>query len=162
VIKLKTISHSFFTIFVAAFITNACSYRPPITTQIRSIVQNTDLHTENDILFGTNKKKDINTQLAHNKTYYQDNAEPFKINIINFKDQFIGMASDEIINLLGMPIFIRRESPAEIWQYQSNICFIDIFFYKKDSKLFAKHSEFRSNGVKKTNNGVCFTSVLKR
>jgi hypothetical protein len=66
----------------------------------------------------------------------------------------------EIIELLDKPAFKRTEFPASIWQYQSPICFIDIFFYSDKKKLIVDHVETRSKNIRKTNEKACFSSLL--
>jgi hypothetical protein len=43
--------------------------------------------------------------------------------------QLIGMNTNEVTRLLGIPKLQRREPPAEVWQYASSSCVMFVFFY---------------------------------
>jgi hypothetical protein len=74
-----------------------------------------------------------------------------------------GMNRKEIIDLLGQPRFQRQDNPALIWQYQTEFCALDIFFYslEKESKFQVNHFETRSKSEGQVEKKVCFISLLK-
>ncbi|MGE4563100.1 MAG: hypothetical protein AAEC10_09200, partial [Rhodospirillales bacterium] len=41
-----------------------------------------------------------------------------------------GLDRQLLITLLGKPGFMRRDGPAEIWQYKTLACTLDVFLYK--------------------------------
>ena len=82
------------------------------------------------------------------------------INLSNFKKNLIGLNKFEITELLDKPSFKRKEHPASIWQYQSSICFIDIFFYNNKIDLIVDHVEIRSKTVNNIAEKQCFSSLL--
>lgn len=41
----------------------------------------------------------------------------------------MGLDRGAVEQLLGRPGFVHRESPAEIWQYQTTSCVLDVFLY---------------------------------
>ena len=43
--------------------------------------------------------------------------------------KFKGLSSREVRSLLGTPVFLRRDAPAELWQYRSRACTLDLFLY---------------------------------
>lgn len=52
-------------------------------------------------------------------------------------DQFLGQSGVAVAQLLGPPVLIRRDGPAEVWQYRGSIggrtCALDVFLYGQDS-----------------------------
>jgi len=40
------------------------------------------------------------------------------------------MDEEAVAELLGPPVFRRRDAPAEIWQYQGPTCVLDLFLYQ--------------------------------
>jgi hypothetical protein len=83
-----------------------------------------------------------------------------EIDLSNFKNNLIGLNKFEIIELLDAPKFKRTEHPASIWQYQSFVCFVDIFFYSNKKAMVVDHVEIRSKDVKKVGEKSCFASLL--
>ena len=53
--------------------------------------------------------------------------------------QLVGMSAGEITRLLGLPKMLRREPPAEVWQYASARCVVFVFLYEgKPAQVAAK------------------------
>ena len=42
---------------------------------------------------------------------------------------FLGLAPDGVTGLLGQPRLVRREKPAEVWQYAADACVLHVFLY---------------------------------
>ena len=84
-----------------------------------------------------------------------------EIDLTNFKERLLGLDGSEITELLGEPKFERSEPPAQIWQYQSNECFVDLFLFKEAGDLTVDHVEVRGKQVEKTDEKICFASILK-
>lgn len=82
------------------------------------------------------------------------------IDLSKFKDNLIGLNNFEILELLNQPNFRRTEHPASIWQYESDICFLDIFFYYQKPDLLVDFAEIRSKNIKKINEKLCVSSLL--
>ena len=82
------------------------------------------------------------------------------INLSDFKKNLIGLNKFEVTELLDKPSFKRKEHPASIWQYQSSICFIDIFFYNNNSDVIVDHVETRSKTLNNVSEKQCFSSLL--
>jgi hypothetical protein len=77
--------------------------------------------------------------------------------------QLNDMSRKEVTDLLGQPEFKRQDSPALIWQYQTEFCALDIFLYtlETNSKFQVNHFEVRSRKKSKVETKVCFISLLK-
>ncbi|MFM9842099.1 MAG: hypothetical protein ACKVOI_03925 [Dongiaceae bacterium] len=41
----------------------------------------------------------------------------------------LGLKPHDVEELLGMPKLVRRDDPAEVWQYRSSACVLDVFLY---------------------------------
>lgn len=41
----------------------------------------------------------------------------------------LGLKPHDVQELLGMPKLVRRDEPAEVWQYRSSACVLDVFLY---------------------------------
>ena len=58
-----------------------------------------------------------------------------------------GMAPDELVALLGEPDFRRPEPPAELWQYRTVDCVLDIFLYADGDRYRVLGSATRDRHV---------------
>jgi len=45
-------------------------------------------------------------------------------------EQLIGLSVGEAAELLGRPSLVRREAPAEVWQYAARECVLHLFLYQ--------------------------------
>jgi hypothetical protein len=46
---------------------------------------------------------------------------------------FIGLGDRELANALGRPQMVRKDAPAEIWQYRGADCVVDFYLYDSDT-----------------------------
>ncbi|WP_189049877.1 hypothetical protein [Aliidongia dinghuensis] len=53
------------------------------------------------------------------------------------------MSDRQLVQRLGTPDFTRRDPPAEIWQYRSASCVLDVFLYPGDGGLKVAHATTR-------------------
>lgn len=53
------------------------------------------------------------------------------------------MKAPEVEALVGSPDFRRVEPPAELWQYRTANCVVDLFFYGKDDDRRVVHEDAR-------------------
>jgi hypothetical protein len=58
-----------------------------------------------------------------------------------------GLSAAEVVGLFGEPDFRRTEPPAELWQYRSADCVLDLFLYKDPSGVRVVHSETRERNL---------------
>ncbi len=75
--------------------------------------------------------------------------------------QFLDLNIHELTRLLGVPSLVRRDGPAEVWQYQGDDCILDIFLYKSPENLQVKYIDLRGqddNSVKR----ACFAEILRQ
>jgi hypothetical protein len=58
-------------------------------------------------------------------------------------DQLMGQDSQTVLVALGQPRRVRKEAPAEIWQYNAGSCVVDVFLYPDGGKQKVTHVEAR-------------------
>ena len=85
-----------------------------------------------------------------------------KADFTNFRKRLLGLGANEVLVLLGVPFFQRKEPPAEIWQYRSLACVVDVFLYESEGDLGVEYVEARGRDKEKVDENVCFGSVLKK
>lgn len=64
-------------------------------------------------------------------------------------DDLLGIGRAQLQGLLGEPALLRRESPAEIWQYRSAACVLDVVLYPRDGAVEVVHLEAREREAAK-------------
>lgn len=76
-------------------------------------------------------------------------------------EKLIGLSSGKVEDLLGTPVFRRRDPPAELWQYTSPRCILDVFLYrtKASPKYLVTHLEARGRTVGKIPLRECYLSL---
>ena len=47
-------------------------------------------------------------------------------------DEVVGMSDADVRQIFGSPSYIRRESPAAVWQYRQGDCIVDMFLYTEE------------------------------
>jgi len=77
-------------------------------------------------------------------------------------DTLKGLSSENIEVLLGAPHFRRRDKPAELWQYRTRKCVLDLFFYPGGGGALAvEYLDVRVGTGQETARQACFVSLLK-
>lgn len=84
------------------------------------------------------------------------------ISLAGLKARIRGMEKTAIARLLGEPGFIRRDDPAEIWQYRGERCILDIFMYKDGNSVTAAHVALRSRTVERPADEECYADIFAR
>ena len=59
---------------------------------------------------------------------------------------FKGVSAKATREAMGAPSLIRHEPPAEVWQYRSEACVLDIYFYDSTRNPRADYAELRDRG----------------
>jgi hypothetical protein len=77
-----------------------------------------------------------------------------------------GMDPARLTGLLGRPAFLRRDAPAELWQYRHQSCVLDLFLYPGTepgggSGLSVRHFEARSRNRSPTSPRACLGELLR-
>ena len=55
----------------------------------------------------------------------------------------VGLDGPSLEHLLGKPGLVRRDYPAEVWQYRNPSCVLDVYLYPDDERLTVTHAEAR-------------------
>jgi hypothetical protein len=61
----------------------------------------------------------------------------------------------ELVSRLGEPDFTRKEASAQIWQYRSDSCVLDVFLYPEDGGLKVVHAATRDRAKLKSPENSC-------
>ncbi|OFX09653.1 MAG: hypothetical protein A2516_07585 [Alphaproteobacteria bacterium RIFOXYD12_FULL_60_8] len=78
------------------------------------------------------------------------------------------MGKDEatLLHLLGKPLLVRREAPAQVWQYHGETCVLDFFLYQdagQDAGPFVvTYTETRAKAEDKVTPETCLEQVLAK
>lgn len=75
-------------------------------------------------------------------------------------NRLIGVGRADVQALLGTPALIRREPPAEIWQYQGRACVFDLFLYEEGGTHRVTYLEARDVSAQRVDARVCLNDVL--
>ena len=59
----------------------------------------------------------------------------------------VGLDGPELEHLLGAPGLVRRDYPAEVWQYRNPACVLDVYFYPDHDRLTVTHAEARASAI---------------
>lgn len=72
----------------------------------------------------------------------------------------LGLDSGAVRKLLGEPGLIRRDTPAEVWQYRTASCVLDVVMYDQASGPRVVYTEARTPAAEPTQPDPCLTDVL--
>lgn len=84
------------------------------------------------------------------------------ISLTDLRARIKGMEKTAIARLLGEPGFIRRDDPAEIWQYRGERCILDVFMYKDGNSFTAAYVTLRSRTVERPADEECYANIFAR
>lgn len=76
-------------------------------------------------------------------------------------DGLMGLEPESLVRLLGRPGLIRREAPAEIWQYHAHACVFDIFLYQEEETFRVAYFEARDTAGTRQANEDCLARILE-
>jgi hypothetical protein len=71
----------------------------------------------------------------------------------------IGLSDKELTSLLGTPAWTRRETPAEVWQYQGTTCVVDVYFYEEDGTPRVYYAEARDESARTVTLAACLERI---
>ena len=76
--------------------------------------------------------------------------------------RLLDLGRHELASILGKPAFIRRDMSAEVWQYRTDACVLDLFLYNFESNDAVTYYEFRPRHDGKLIRDDCFIKLLQR
>lgn len=74
---------------------------------------------------------------------------------------FIGLDEHALSTALGKPQMVRKEAPAEVWQYGGADCVVDFYLYDKDGRLEVAYVEARDMRAGSAPTERCVKSLLQ-
>lgn len=75
-------------------------------------------------------------------------------------DHFLGLSPGELKGRLGSPDLLRRETPAEVWQYRGERCILDLFIYDKEGNKQVVYLEARDLQAAEVESRDCLNMLL--
>ena len=73
-----------------------------------------------------------------------------------------GLTAAQMETELGAPDFRRRDPPAEIWQYRSRACTLDLFLYDEGGNRVVTHFAVRAPAGAAIGERACLAEILTR
>ncbi len=136
-------------IFVLSIIsctTNGPEFQPNPKSQVITNISTKEAATTPSIVVSINNPENLKPKYIFPKTSDLQN-----------------LTSNQVHNLLGVPNFQRTDNSAEIWQYRSNKCTLDLFLYENlnTSSLSVAHFEIRLQNDHVLSDEECFKIVIK-
>ncbi|MEQ9609387.1 MAG: hypothetical protein RLN99_17145 [Kiloniellaceae bacterium] len=75
--------------------------------------------------------------------------------------QLMGLNRDGLTAVLGAPTLVRREAPAEIWQYLAEGCVFDVVLYQKGADYAVSYLEARDAAAAVQEPRPCLNQLLR-
>lgn len=89
-------------------------------------------------------------------------AQPAAPILSNDPSSFIGLGDAELSRTLGQPKQVRKDEPAEIWQYSGADCVVDFYLYAADAGgLAVAYMEARNQAAESTPADRCVKSLMQ-
>jgi hypothetical protein len=76
--------------------------------------------------------------------------------------ELVGLDHTALRRVLGKPAQMRNELTAQVWQYVTGDCVIDLYLYDRDGGLKVTYVEARSRTAEPTPTNRCLKSLLER
>ena len=80
-------------------------------------------------------------------------------------ERLVGMGHAGLIGLLGAPVFLRNDAPAQLWRYRHESCVLDLYLYSERGKpgigFRVRHYDVRSRSSAKITARECLAALLK-
>ncbi len=76
--------------------------------------------------------------------------------------QLMGLGPRGLTDFLGPPELVRREDPAEIWQYRNQACVLDVFLYPESGNRQVTYVEARDSAAAPAEPRACLGALLRQ
>ncbi len=76
--------------------------------------------------------------------------------------ELVGLDHTVVRRALGDPQHIRNELPAQVWQYATGDCIVDLYLYDQDGIWTVTYVEARSHTAESAPTARCLRSLLER
>jgi hypothetical protein len=77
-------------------------------------------------------------------------------------NELVGLDNITVRRALGDPLRIRNEQPAQVWQYSTGDCIVDLYLYKQAGAMTVTYVEARSHTAQSEPTARCLKSLLER
>ena len=76
----------------------------------------------------------------------------------------VGLQARELEEFLGTPKLVRHDAPAEVWQYRSAACVLDLFLYqdKPTADIRVKYAEARTIAAEPAQTDECVNAIRQQ
>jgi len=71
----------------------------------------------------------------------------------------VGLSAADLTAVIGSPRWRRRESPAEVWQYQGARCVLDVFLYQEGGAARVVYAEARDESLLPVTLAACLQRI---
>ena len=75
--------------------------------------------------------------------------------------RLLGLGSRDLERVLGAPEMVRRETPAQVWQYRTGACVLDVVLYDEAGGDRVDYLEARDRSGGKIETRSCLNQVLR-
>lgn len=76
--------------------------------------------------------------------------------------QFMEMSTRQLSQAVGHPHMVRRDGPAEVWQYRGEGCVLDLFLYDQEGGLQVKYVDLRSQSLADDSLRACLADIIRK
>jgi len=101
------------------------------------------------------------TPLAATPAVAHDIA-PASLHLSGDPKELVGLDHVVVRRALGEPLHIRNEMPAQVWQYATGDCVVDLYLYDQDGAWTVTYVEARSHTAESAPTARCLKSLLER
>jgi hypothetical protein len=92
-----------------------------------------------------------------------DALMPIALRLSGDPKELLGLNHSALRRVLGRPAQVRHEVTAQVWQYVTGDCVVDLYLYNDDSgALKVTYVEARSRTAEQTPTARCLKSLLER
>jgi hypothetical protein len=92
-----------------------------------------------------------------------DAIMPTALHLTGDPEELLGLDHTALRRVLGRPAQVRNEVTAQVWQYVTGDCVVDLYLYDDDSgALKVTYVEARSRTAEQTPTSRCLKSLLER
>jgi len=74
----------------------------------------------------------------------------------------VGLNRRDVRKLLGEPGLIRHDAPAEVWQYRTAACVLDLVLYREKNEPRVAYAEARTPAADPTPTDSCLTDIAAK
>ena len=91
-----------------------------------------------------------------------DTIAPTAARLTGDPAELVGLDYTALRRVLGKPAQVRHELSAQVWQYVTGDCVVDLYLYNQDGGLKVTYVEARSRTAESAPTGRCLKSLLER